>query len=999
MLVAGKLRIPTAPGRLVARPRVDGLVAGLIERHQVVLVDATPGAGKTTAISQAIRVVDRAAAWLTLSDGDTAAGRLLEYLAAAIATHVPAADEIARSAMSAGIPHDEVAALIAEAVGDQRLMLVVDEAERVAESPNAMAVLESLVRYAPPQMRLVFVSRRELPLDTASLQLEGRAGTIDEHDLAFTLEEVTEALRILGTEGIDAESALRATGGWVAGIIFEAWRRLDGHGAPDPLHALARNIFEQLTDDERELLLVTSVLQAVTVDRAEALGVTAAATRLSALRRRHLPASWRSEPVWMRCHPRFREYLLERFTQDGGERVAQAWSTVGRLYVAEGYAEDAVEAFLTAGELDAGRRAADSCIVSIVQRLDFDVARRWLRALFPSGAPASAGFVTAELLMGTWNDDLRRVERIAEALTVSGELPVLIRESPLLASLLTYTYGALGRHADAHAVLDAAPDSPEMAAARYAMTVRDDYPVQDPFPAPALTGGPLDIGILRANYHRGLLTRVIEDPPLAREDAIEPWRVLAMVARGDTAAAIERYEQHKDAGAMWMAGAELMIELGRQAQARELIEFGRVSAAGLDEALIHRARVLEAKLALRCGRDTTRARRALAVVLSDPVASKLSFLREHAEVWLGLALLIDGDDERAADLLRRTVATMTRCGRRLMLPAAAVYLSEAEWRAGDEPAADNAADAALAAAEFQGSNHILLGALADFPSVAWRRVEAEPSADSPWHRFARLLRSSHSHGRIEIGHAPGDAVEVVEFGPPELLAGGARTRPRLTKAHTLLALLATSAERECARRSAIAELFDSGTESSTVSYLRLAVRSAREALPAGIELTLDRQHIRCVPADSLTSESVRFETLVAHARGLGGADRLDAFSSALALYGKGPYLNGDGAPWARSRRRHVDELAEQALVEASETAHELGEYAEAERLVREGLSLNPFRESAWRQLMRTAAAAHDHDGVLAAFRECESAVDGIGATPSAVTKALLTELIGAGTWG
>jgi hypothetical protein len=49
--------------------------------------------------------------------------------------------------------------------------------------------------------------------------------------------------------------------------------------------------------------------------------------------------------------------------------------------------------------------------------------------------------------------------------------------------------------------------------------------------------------------------------------------------------------------------------------------------------------------------------------------------------------------------------------------------------------------------------------------------------------------------------------------------------------------------------------------------------------------------------------------------------------------------------------------------------------------------------------MRTAAAAHDDDGVLAAFRECENAVRGIGATPSAATKALLTQLIGAGTWG
>src|SRR6516165_7246292 len=87
MLVAGKLRIPTPPRHLVARPRIEGLVAGLIERHQILLVNATPGSGKTTAVSEATRTVDRAAAWLTLSDSEVAAGRLIDYLAAAIATH------------------------------------------------------------------------------------------------------------------------------------------------------------------------------------------------------------------------------------------------------------------------------------------------------------------------------------------------------------------------------------------------------------------------------------------------------------------------------------------------------------------------------------------------------------------------------------------------------------------------------------------------------------------------------------------------------------------------------------------------------------------------------------------------------------------------------------------------------------------------------------------------------------------------------------------------
>jgi len=998
LLVAGKLRIPSAPGRLVARPRVEGLIAGLIERHPVVLVTATAGAGKTTAVSQAARVLDRAIAWLTLGDGDVAPGRLLEYLAAAISAHVPSADGLARSALAAGIPHDEVAALLGESIGDEPLTLVVDEVERVAGSQHAVAVLDALTRYTSPETRLVFVSRSELPLDFAALQLADRAGVVDEHDLAFTIDEVAAALRLLGADGVDPETALESTGGWVAGIMFEAWRaerrEADADGAADPLHGyLARNIVEELTADERELLLVTSVLQSVTVERAQALGVAGAAGRLSVLQRRHLPASWQSDPLTMRCHPQFREYLLERFTQEGGDRVTEVWRALGDLLKVEGYAEEAVEAFLTAGDLDAGANVAESIIVSIVERLDFDVARRWLAAFAAVPGPTRAGFVTAELLMGMWSTaDMPKGVDIGDHLLATGERDELVRSSSRLAALLASCYGAVGRHEDARAVLDAADPSPETDAVRYGMTVRDSEPPDRELPVPELTGGPLDIVILRANYHRGLLTRVAEQPPMPRDSAVEPWRVLAIAALGQTARALERYERASTAPAMWMAGAELMIDLGRAQEARELIDFGRQSVSrGPNTALLHRTNVLEAKLALRCGGDTALARVVLARVLGDRVAFELAFLREHAETWLGLALLIDGDDADAAATLRGTVASMARCGRRLLLPAAAVYLSEAEWRAGDEEAADRAADIALGAAEFQGSNHILLGALHDFPAVAWRRVEAESTADSRWHRFARLLRSPSPSGRNELATTP-ESVEVIEFGAAELIIDGHATRPRLTKGHTLLALLATEPGCEIPRRRAVEELFDSGTDASTVAYLRLAVRSVRETLPDGIEIILDRQLVRCNPADALVSESVRFETMLANARGLTGTGRLEAFSGALALHGRGPYLDRETSPWAQERRRRLDDLAEEALIQASETAYELGAYSEAERLVRECLGLNRFRESAWRLLMRIAAATCDQDAVIAAYQECERTIAEIGTRPSATTETLLTQL-------
>jgi len=64
MLVAGKLRVPASPGRLLSRPRVEGLLAAMIERYRAVFVIATAGAGKTTALVQAAKLVDRPLAWV-----------------------------------------------------------------------------------------------------------------------------------------------------------------------------------------------------------------------------------------------------------------------------------------------------------------------------------------------------------------------------------------------------------------------------------------------------------------------------------------------------------------------------------------------------------------------------------------------------------------------------------------------------------------------------------------------------------------------------------------------------------------------------------------------------------------------------------------------------------------------------------------------------------------------------------------------------------------------
>ena len=191
-------------------------------------------------------------AWLTLDDTDAAAGRLVTYLEAALGAHLAAARGVATRALAARLPHTEAAGLLAEAVGDTPLVLVVDEVERIAEAPEALAVVAALVRYAPPTMRVVLVSRREADVALGSAAALGGTVTVTDSDLAFRPVEAAAALAHAGRADIDPARAVEATGGWVAGVLFEAWRSAEHvtgmGGEADPLHGyLSSQILSQLT--------------------------------------------------------------------------------------------------------------------------------------------------------------------------------------------------------------------------------------------------------------------------------------------------------------------------------------------------------------------------------------------------------------------------------------------------------------------------------------------------------------------------------------------------------------------------------------------------------------------------------------------------------------------------------------------------------------------------------------------------------------------------------
>lgn len=1019
-----KLAVPSPPDHLVRRPRLDGLLRGLVERHRVVLVCATAGAGKSTTVAQALAGQERPVAWLSVDGTDVSPGRLLTYLEAALVGALPGVPAAATSALPAGIPHPEAAALLAEAVGERPVVVVLDDLERLGEERPAWAVIESLARYAPGDMRLVLLSRREIPTSVCALPTDGPIAAVQEADLAFTEDEAAEALSNLGAGGLDAGAAVEATAGWVTGVLFEAWRS-DEHvtgagGEADPLHGyLASHILDKLAPGDREFLVATSLLDEVDALGAEALGLTDPSAHLRRLRAARIPVTWDGRGRSMRAHPRFREYLLDRLEGGDPEDLRRLRLAHGQLLVRDGHHEEATEQFLRAGAHTHALRSAEQSIIAVIERLDLDIAERWLGALAPVCEESSA-ISTAELMLAVVRDDCPRAARVADRLEATGERARLAAASDLTACLMGWAYLHQARLDDVAAVLAAAKPGPGVDAVRYATWLLADLPGEAQPVPPEPTGTALDALPYFVSYFFGRLSAPEDLPPTRWAQTLgRPIRIAQVRALGHTDQALELYREALAAGDTNVVlhasvGPEVLLDAGLIDEARQAIAHGRKLALA-SGSIGYQAlnAVAAAKFALRVEKDPEAAQAVLDRLDRDPDARRFHAIAAYLDVWYGLALLRRGEDGRALERLRRAVEVMVAGDRILELPIAAVYLSEAQWRAGDEDAADDAAELALRTAERQGSNHLLLQALADFPAVVSRRIDAQVRADSPWHDLGRALGSQ---GVAAARAQTAASVWLTEFGDTALTVNNQQVKPRINKTYQLLAYLCANGRHSAdgrhgadgqyradgrygpdgqywAHRDELLDvLFDGRADASARAYLRQTVRQLRLLLPADVEVTSQDAQISLSGGLRMGSDSARFTADLAAAARLQGAARLTATLDALALYDRGPYLPKAESAWVDDRRAHLAKAATDARHDAAKLAFDLGRFASARELNNATLDANPYDEAAWQLRMRISGALGDVNAVLDSFRGCERALAELGTTPSRGTRTLLEDL-------
>jgi DNA-binding SARP family transcriptional activator len=151
-----------------------------------------------------------------------------------------------------------------------------------------------------------------------------------------------------------------------------------------------------------------------------------------------------------------------------------------------------------------------------------------------------------------------------------------------------------------------------------------------------------------------------------------------------------------------------------------------------------------------------------------------------------------------------------------------------------------------------------------------------------------------------------------------------------------------------------------------------------------------------LPSDTWVDLEVAAASLH-HAEAKVAAGRpLDAYGEALVALTilRRPFLSGADGGWVQARREALRAEKVRALECMIACLDASGEVALAVRNAEELITLEPFRESGYRHLMRLHAGRGDRAEALRVYEVCRARlVDELGVGPSAETEALQVALL------
>jgi LuxR family maltose regulon positive regulatory protein len=267
---------------------------------------------------------------------------------------------------------DRVLSELADAGGD--VMLVIEDLHEL-NSPEALGQLTGLLTNLPAGVHALLTTRHDLPLRLHQLRLAGELAEIRAADLQFTQRETRELVAVSGITLSETGAALlhQRTEGWAAGLRLAALS-LAGHPDPERFVAdfsgtnravadyLLAEMLERQPADVQDLLLRTCLLDRVNGELADLLTGRAGSERilLQLEDANAFAVSLDPERTWFRYHHLFSDLLRLELRRTLPDQVPALHRRAAKWLSEHGQIIDAIRHTQAAGDWpDAARLLAD----------------------------------------------------------------------------------------------------------------------------------------------------------------------------------------------------------------------------------------------------------------------------------------------------------------------------------------------------------------------------------------------------------------------------------------------------------------------------------------------------------------------------------------------------------------------------------------------------------------------------------------------------------------
>ena len=368
---------------LVARP---GLFERLGGAERVVYVSAPAGSGKTFLVRSwiAAQGLEDRAAWVSVGRGERDPQAFWISVLDSLRGARICSERVRELTPGPDLDGARVFRRLLEDLGSlpERLWLVIDDLHEL-QAEEAIRQVELLLASAPPQLRFVLMTRRDLRLGLHRLRLEGELTEIRGEELRFSLGESRGLLEAAGVRLSDGalESLVATTEGWAAGLRLAALSlardpdperfagRFSGRERAVADYLLAEVLDRQLQEVTR-LLLRTSILERVSGPLADRLSGCSGSERiLSALEDAGaFVVSLDAERSWFRYHHLFADLLALELRRTAPQDLASLHTIAAEWLAEHGYPVEAIRHAQTAENWAFGHATVGGQLVRVVPR-------------------------------------------------------------------------------------------------------------------------------------------------------------------------------------------------------------------------------------------------------------------------------------------------------------------------------------------------------------------------------------------------------------------------------------------------------------------------------------------------------------------------------------------------------------------------------------------------------------------------------------------------------